>query len=451
MIVVKFGGTSVGDAAAIERATEIVRGRLARRPLVVVSALAGTTNALLAIAEQAEKGQLIGALRGVEGLRERHLAETSSLLGDEGAGAEIATDLSAMFDELASLAEALSVLGHLTPRSLDAIAAIGERLSSHLIVAVLCARGIPAQLIDAGDVMITDDHFTRAEPQPELIADATQRLIRPLLSSGITPVVGGFVGATPNGIVTTLGRGGSDYSAALFGAALRAEAIEIWTDVDGMLTADPRVVNGARLIEQIRFDEASELASFGAKVLHPSTIAPAVKIGIPVFIYNSRRPEGCGTRITFVAPRRPVSAIAGKKDVALIRIRTPRMLLAHGFLRRIFEIFDENRTSVDVVATSEVSVSMTIDDATHLDGLLGALTSLGDVSVERNRGIVALVGAGLGDSTSTMAQALGALGTIKVHMVSLSSGGMNLTLIVDGDQVLEAMRRLHSAFFPVAQ
>ena len=449
MIVVKFGGTSVGDAAAIERATEIVRGRLPRRPLVVVSALAGTTNALLAIAEQAEKGQLIGAIRGVETLRERHLAEASKLLGDDGVGAEVATDLSAMFDELASLAEALSVLGHLTPRSLDAIAAIGERLSSHLVVAVLCARGIPAQLVDAGDVMITDDNFTRAEPQTELIADATQRDIRPLLAAGTTPVVGGFVGATMGGVTTTLGRGGSDYSAALFGAALRADAIEIWTDVDGMLTADPRVVNGARLIEQIRFDEASELASFGAKVLHPSTIAPAVKLGIPVYIYNSRRPEGRGTRITFDAPRRPVSAIAGKRDVALIRIRTPRMLLAHGFMRRIFEIFDENRTSVDVVATSEVSVSMTIDDATHLDALLGALTSLGDVSVERNRGIVALVGAGLGDSTATMAQALSALGSFKVHMVSLSSGGMNLTLIVDGDQVLEAMRRLHAAFFPV--
>jgi len=451
MIVVKFGGTSVGDAAAIERAADIVRGRLARQPLVVVSALAGTTNALLAIAEQAEKGQLIGALRGVEGLRERHLAEASALLGDHGVGAEVAADLSAMFDELASLAEALSVLGHLTARSLDAIAAIGERLSSHLVVAVLCARGITAQLVDAGDVMVTDDHFTRAEPQPELIADATQRIIRPLLASGTTPVVGGFVGATIGGVTTTLGRGGSDYSAALFGAALRAEAIEIWTDVDGMLTADPRVVDGARLIEQIRFDEASELASFGAKVLHPSTIAPAVKIGIPVYIYNSRRPEGCGTRITFDAPRRPVSAIAGKRDVALIRIRTPRMLLAHGFLRRIFEIFDENRTSVDVVATSEVSVSMTIDDATHLDGLLGALTALGDVSVERNRGIVALVGAGLGDSTATMAQALAALGNVTVHMVSLSSGGINLTLLVDGDQVLEAMRRLHSSFFPVGR
>jgi aspartate kinase len=215
-----------------------------------------------------------------------------------------------------------------------------------------------------------------------------------------------------------------------------------------MLTADPRVVPDARLIEQIRFDEASELASFGAKVLHPSTIAPAVRIGIPVYIYNSRRPEGCGTRITFDAPRRPVSAIAGKRDVSIIRIRTPRMLLVHGFMRRLFEIFDEHRTSVDVVATSEVSVSMTIDDTTHLDALLGGLTSLGDVSVERNRGIVALVGAGLGDSTATMAQALAALGNVKVHMVSLSSGGINLTLLVDGDQVLEAMRRLHGSFFP---
>ena len=448
MIVVKFGGTSVGDAEAIERATEIVRGRLARRPLLVVSALSGTTNTLLAIAEQAEKGQLIGALRGVEGLRERHLGETAKLLGDTAAATDVCADLSVMFDELASLAEALSVLGHLTPRSLDAIASIGERLSSHLVVAVLNARGIRAQLIDAGDVMITDDQFTRAEPQPELIADAAQRLLRPLLASGITPVIGGFVGATTAGVTTTLGRGGSDYSAALFGAALRAEAIEIWTDVDGMLTADPRVVEGARLIEQIRFDEASELASFGAKVLHPSTIAPAVRIGIPVYIYNSRRPDGCGTRITFDAPRRPVSAIAGKRDVSLIRIRTPRMLLAHGFLRRIFEIFDEHRTSVDVVATSEVSVSMTIDDATHLDALLGALTALGDVSVERNRGIVALVGAGLVDSTATMAKALASLDAIKVHMVSLSSGGINLTLLIDGDQVLEAMRRLHAAFFP---
>ena len=298
--------------------------------------------------------------------------------------------------------------------------------------------------------MTTGDHTAAAPLFPETTA-ALMAHVDPPLAAGRIPVVGGFVGATSDGVTTTLGRGGSDYSAAIVGACLGAGEIQIWTDVDGMLTADPRVVPDARLIEQIRFDEASELASFGAKVLHPSTIAPAVKVGIPVYIYNSRRPEGCGTRITFDAPRRPVSAIAGKKDVSLIRIRTPRMLLAHGFLRRIFEIFDEHRTSVDVVATSEVSVSMTIDDATHLDALLGGLTSLGDVSVERNRGIVALVGAGLGDSTATMAQALAALGSVKVHMVSLSSGGINLTLLVDGDQVLEAMRRLHAAFFPVVQ
>src|SRR5688572_29424891 len=385
MIVVKFGGTSVGDAAAIERATEIVRGRLPRRPLVVVSALAGTTNALLAIAEQSAKGQLIGALRGVETLRDRHLSETSVLLGDIGSGLEVATDLGAMFDELASLAEALSVLGHVTPRSLDAIAAIGERLSSQLVVAVLCARGVPAVLVDPAEVMITDDHFTRAEPQPELIADAAQRVIRPLLASGVTPVIGGFGGATRAGVVTTLGRGGSDYSAALLGAALRAEAIEIWTDVDGMLTGDPRVISGARLIGRIRFDEASELAAFGAKVLHPSTIAPAVHLGIPVYIFNSRNPQGGGTEITFDAPTCAVRAIAGKTGIAVIKVRSPAMLLLHGFMRTIFEAFANHKVSVDVVATSEVSLSATVDESAGLEGLLMELSRLGDVSIERNR------------------------------------------------------------------
>jgi aspartate kinase len=448
MIVVKFGGTSVGDAAAIERAAEIVRSRVSRRPLVVVSALAGTTNALLAIAEQAADGQLITAIRGVEGLRERHLEETEKLLGTDGVATDVAAELSAMFDELASLAEALSVLGHATPRSLDAIAAFGEQLSSRLFVPLLCSRGVPAELIDPTQVMLTDEQYTRAEPQVDAIAEASQRILRPVLAAGRVPVVGGYVGGTSRGVVTTLGRGGSDFSAALFGAALRAEAIEIWTDVDGMLTADPRVVPGALLIEQIRFDEASELASFGAKVLHPSTIAPAVRLGIPVFIYNSRRPEGTGTRITFDAPRRPVSAIAGKKDVTIVKVRSPRMLLAHGFLRTLFELFDRHRTSVDVVATSEVSVSVTIDDPTPLDALVVDLRALGDVSIERHRGIVALVGAGLGDSSRTMARALAALGELKVHMVSLSSSSINLTMLVDGDQVNTAMCRLHEEFFP---
>jgi aspartate kinase len=297
------------------------------------------------------------------------------------------------------------------------------------------------------EVMLTGDQFGKAEPLPDRIAERSAAVIGPLLARGRVPVVGGFVGATDQGIVTTLGRGGSDYSASLFGAALGAEAIEIWTDVDGMMTADPRTVPGARVIDRIRFDEASELASFGARVLHPSTIAPAVRLGIPVSILNSRRAGGPGTLIAFDAPTRPVTAIAGKKGVTVVKVRSPRMLLAHGFLARIFEICDRHRTSVDVVATSEISVSLTIDDARHLDSLLVDLRQLGDASVERNRGIVALVGAGLGRDSDAMARALGALQATRVHMLSLSASGINLTMVLDEDQVGPAMVRLHDAFF----
>jgi len=447
VIVVKFGGTSVGDAEAITRAASIVEGRLDRQPVVVVSALGGATNALLAVGEQAAKGHLIGALRGVENLRDRHLNECEKLLGTTPVAADVSSDLSAFFDELASLAEALSILGHVTPRSLDAIASFGEQASSRLVTAFFQQRGIGAELIDARDVMITDSQFMQAEPQTNEIAERSRNVLLPLVREGKVPVLGGFIGANREGITTTLGRGGSDYSASLIGAALHADAIEIWTDVDGMLTADPRLVEGALLIEEIRFDEASELASFGAKVLHPNTIAPAVRLGIPVFVYNSRRPEGKGTRITFDAPHRPVSAIAGKNDVVLIRVTAPRMLFAHGFLRRVFEIFERHQTSVDVVATSEVSVSVTIDDPSRLDALLVDLRSLGDLSIERNRGIIAIVGAGICDAGGAMGRALIALGDTKVHMMSLSATGINLTVIVDGDEVNAAIERLHREFF----
>ena len=448
MIVAKFGGTSVGDAAAIVRAADIVAERVPRQPLVVVSALGGTTNALIAIAEQAASGQLILAVRGVEAIRERHLSVANELLGQDADAIDVIGELSATCDELAALAEAHFVLGHATIRSIDAIASKGELLSSTLIVAAFRARGIPAEFVDPASVMITGDEFGKAEPRTERIAERAGQVIRPLLAEGLVPVVGGYVGATEHGVVTTLGRGGSDYSASLLGAALGAEAIEIWTDVDGMLTADPRVVPDAQLIQRIRFDEASELASFGAKVLHPSTIAPAVRLGIPVSILNARQPKGQGTLIAFDAPRRPVTAIAGKEGVTVVKVRSLRMLLAHGFLARIFEIFDRHRTSVDVVATSEISVSLTIDDARHLESLVVDLSQLGDVSIERNRGIVALVGAGLGADSEAMARALGALKGMKVHMLSLSASGINLTMLVDADQVPSAMRQLHTAFFP---
>jgi aspartate kinase len=451
VIVLKFGGTSVGDAAAIRRTAGIVASRVERQPIVIVSALAGVTNSLIALAEQSAKGQLIGAIRAVEGLRDRHLRLAEELLGTGPDCVETCAELSVMIDELAHLAEALATLGDLTPRSHDAIASFGEKMSSVLCVAFFVKEGIRARHVDSCDVMITDDSYTRAEPQPDAIADTCRSLVTPLVRNGYVPVLGGFIGAAQKtGVTTTLGRGGSDYSASLVGAAIRADAIEIWTDVDGMLTADPRIVKHAHLIDRIGFDEASELASFGAKVLHPNTIAPAVRLGIPVLILNSLRPQGTGTVITFEAPRRPVTAIAGKTGVTLLKIGSPRMLLTEGFLRALFDIFERHRTSVDVVATSEVSVSLTIDDASALESILGDLKALGDVSVEHNRGIVAVVGAGIADGGAAMAAALGALGDVRVHMLSLSATGINLTMVVDADQVIPATHRLHDAFFGAA-
>jgi aspartate kinase len=447
VLVVKFGGTSVGDAEAILRAADVVAGRAHRDPVVVVSAASGTTTELLALAEQAARGQLIGALRSVEHIRERHVQMCDALLCNTATGAETTAEIAAMCDEIAALAEALNTLGHITPRSLDAVASFGEQMSSLLVTEAFRARGLAAQHVDAREIMITSDHFNEAEPMPDAIGDRARDIILPLVRSAIVPVLGGYIGATTSGITTTLGRGGSDFTASLLGAALGADDIEIWTDVDGMLTADPRVVEDARLIPQIRFDEASELASFGAKVLHPNTIAPAVRRGIPVYIYNTRKPTQSGTRITFDAPRRPVTAIAAKGDVTIVRVSAPRMLLAQGFLRSAFEIFERHRTSVDVVSTSEVSVSVTLDDASRLDELLIDLRMLGDVSIERGRAVIAIVGSGIGDRGDCMGRALRALGDTHIYMVSLSATGINLTVVVEGAAMQDAMRALHAEFF----
>ena len=447
MIVCKFGGTSVADAAAIGRVIEIIDGKRNLQPVVVVSALGGATNMLLDIANKAANGELLTALQLVEQLRDRHLREATALLHGSSEAEELALDIGATFDELAHLAEAFKTLGYLTPRSLDAVAAIGELLSSQIVAAAFRRQGYPAVFVDARDVMRTDDFFTKAEPDLEGIRQASQERLVPHLQQGRIPVMGGFVGATAARVTTTLGRGGSDYSASLIGAAIDATAIEIWTDVDGMLTADPRVIPAAQLIERISFDEAAELAAFGAKVLHPATIAPAVQRGIPVYVFNSRNPAAKGTMIAFDAPRLPVRAIAGKRATTMVKLRSSRMLLAPGFLRRVFEVFETHRTSVDVVTTSEVSVSVTLDDASNLAAILQDLAAFGDVSVSPRAGLLAIVGAGISDSGHAMAKAVAALGDIPVHMASLSATGINFTLVIDDEHVVPAMQRLHATFF----
>ncbi len=447
MIVCKFGGTSVADAAAIGRVIDIIAAKRDRQPVVVVSALGGATNQLLDVAHKASQGELLAAVQIIEQLRERHLREAATLLDGAPDAEELAHEIGVTFDELAHLAEAFRTLGYLTPRSLDTVAAIGELLSSQIVAAAFRRRGFEADFVDARDVVRTNDFFTKAEPDVDGIAQASRQVLLPLIQRGRIPVMGGFVGATASRVTTTLGRGGSDFSASLIGAAIDAEAIEIWTDVDGMLTADPRVIPTAQLIERISFEEAAELAAFGAKVLHPATIAPAVQRGIPVYVFNSRRPEGKGTMIAFDAPRLPVRAIAGKRSATMVKLRSSRMLLAPGFLRRVFEVFERHRTSVDVVTTSEVSVSVTLDDTHNLAAILQDLAEFGDVSVERRSGVLAVVGAGLADGSAALAQAMAALGPIKVHMASLSATGINFTLVVDDEQVVPAMQRLHATFF----
>lgn len=447
MIVCKFGGTSVADATAIRRVTDIVAGRRASQPVVVVSALAGTTNQLLDLAHKAAAGELLGALQIVEQLRERHLREVADLLAGMPDADDLASDIGAAFDELAHLAEAFSTLGYLTPRSLDTVAAVGELLSSQIVTAAFRGADISAAYIDARDVIRTNDYFTRAEPDIDGITLGAREQILPLVQEGRIPVMGGFIGATAGRVTTTLGRGGSDYSAALIGAVLGASAIEIWTDVDGMLTADPRVIPGAQPIEHISFEEAAELAAFGARVLHPSTIAPAVRQGIPVYIFNSRNPGGRGTMIAYDAPRMPVRAVAGKRNATLIKLHSSRMLFASGFLRRVFEVFENHHTSIDVVTTSEVSISVTLDDVHNISRIVQDLATFGDVSIERRAGVVAIVGAGLADGSRTIAEAFAALGEIPIHMASLSATGINFTMVMDDDHVVPAMKRLHTAFF----
>lgn len=372
MIVMKFGGSSVESAAAIERVAKIVAGRRRERPLVIVSAMAKTTDRLVEIGESAAAGRRAKALRLLEALREFHDRETAAL-GEQ----EI---LRPIFEELTELVHGLAVLGELTPRARDAVMSYGERLSSLIVARYFAHFGLLAVHVDSQRCMITDDRHTQAQPLDAPTRARMKKLAAPQIAAGKIVVMGGFIGATRSGVTTTLGRGGSDYSAAIFGAALGAKRIEIWTDVDGVLTADPRVYAHAKPVPQISFEEAAELAYFGAKVLHPATILPAIEKNIPVQVLNSRRPEAKGTRIARrAAAAGQFRAIACKRNITLVDITSTRMLMAYGFLARIFQVFAAHHTSVDMIATTEVSVSLTVDDTRHLKPIVAELQRIARV------------------------------------------------------------------------
>ena len=449
ILVLKFGGTSVADAAAIGRVARIVQAASRRaRPVVVTSALSGVTHALLAAVRTASGGDADGAVRIVEGLLERHRVVGDALLGAAGRA-----DLGEARERAAArTAELFRIIRDHpgTRRALqDEVVSYGERLSSRLLALALREAGLDATWIDARTCIRTDDAYTRAEPLREETEACTRDVLLPELGAGRLPVLGGFIGSTLEGATTTIGRGGSDHSAALVGAALGAAEFQIWTDVNGFLTADPRLVPAARPIAHLSYAEAAELAYFGAKVLHPRTIQPAVEREIPVRICNSYEPDAPGT---IIDARREVSpegikAIAHKLGVTVVRITSARMLGAYGFLRAIFEVFDRHRTPVDIVATSEVSVSLTVDDPTPLPAIVAELSRVGEVLVEEDYAIVCVVGEGLRGRPGVAGRAFGALGGINVALISQGASSTNLTFAVAGADVGEAVTRLHAAFF----
>lgn len=438
MIVMKFGGSSVESAAAIERVAGIVAAHAARRPVVVVSAMGKTTNRLLAISGAAVAGKRDDALQQLHDLEQYTLSE----------GGTVGGAVPALFQELAELVKGLAVLGELTPRSIDAISAFGERISSLIVAEVFRRKGLDAVHADAREYIITDQRHTQAAPLYSETYERLEKRLAPIAEKQIV-VMGGFIGSTLAGVTSTLGRGGSDFSAALVGAGIGAEEIQIWTDVDGMLTCDPRILSVGHRLKAISFSEAAELAYFGAKVLHPSTVVPAIEKNIPVLILNSRRPEVEGTRIVAesVPSRNVFKSIACKLSITAIHIKSTRMLMAHGYLRRIFEVFDRYETPVDLLATSEISVSLTIDNRHNLDKIVKELEQFSEVGVEEGGAIVCLVGENIARTPGIGARVFSAVKDVNVQMISQGASNLNLSFVVAGADVERAVAALHEEFF----
>ncbi len=447
MIVMKFGGTSVESAAAIERVAAIVKERAHQRPVVVVSAMGKTTNKLLAIAQSAVRGNRDEYLSQIHDLRDFHSRHARQVVALAERTALDRT-LDDHFQELTELAKGLAVLGELTPRATDAIASYGERLSSYIVALAFRHFGLQALHMDARQLIVTDNRHTQAAP---LYAETYARLARHVIPAAQEHIVvmGGFIAATAEGTTSTLGRGGSDFTASIVGAGIGAEEIQIWTDVDGMLTADPTLVPDNHRVRTISFAEAAELAYFGAKVLHPATVLPAVEKNIPVLILNSRRPDVEGTRIVSDAVHcaNTVKSIACKRGVSLVNIHSSRMFMAHGFLRRIFEVFDRFETSVDMVATSEVSVSLTIDDASRIAPILAELEQFAEVTVEREQAIICLVGENIRHTPGVSLHVFQALEAVNVRMISQGASLLNIGVVVAERDLKAAVSALHNEFF----
>ena len=448
LIVSKFGGTSMGDAECMMRSAEVSLKQGSK--LIVVSATSGTTNDLLELARTSEKSSWEKALIIFTKIKNKHqkIAQELALNPDS------LKQMEDMLQELESMSRGIHLLRDCSLKALDSIQSFGERLSSLLfteamgIVLKKHHRNAHAKWLDVRDVLITDQHFGKARPLTKEILSACEKKLGSIRYEEDIYITQGFIGATQEGMTTTLGRGGSDYSAAILAEGVKADILEIWTDVAGIATTDPRICPEARSISEISFKEASELATFGAKILHPSTLMPAIRSQIPVFVGSSFGAHLGGTWIKKEVDHNPlVRAMAIRKNQVLVTLSTPDMLYTHGFLYQIFKIFNDHKVSVDAITTSEISVSMTLDDSALLNkALIRDLEELAVVQVEEGLSLISLIGNNINHTAGLGRRIFEALSDINVRMICLGASKHNFCFIVSGEEGEAAIMRLHKTF-----
>jgi len=450
VVVMKFGGTSVEDSAAVRRLIGIVESRQGVQPVIVVSALAKVTDQLMEAGNAAAKGHLGLALAIVRDVYVRHEQLADSLVSNAANGS-LDRELRGQFQDLESVLHNLERSRQFDLRAQDRLLGFGECFSSKLVSEALREAGLKAAHVDARTCIVTDERYGQASPIWDVTSLRIQDVLGPLVEAGHVPVLGGFIASSSNGVPTTLGRGGSDFTAAIIGAALGAKRIEIWTDVDGVMTTDPKLCSEARVIRKMSFDEAAELAHFGAKVLHPATLAPAMRENIPVHVLNSRHPEGEGTEIVKRSSSgNRISAITAKRKVVAVEIDS-KQEIDSVLLGKVFAAFDQHSCAVDVMAASMGRLSLLVGSTAALPEIAEQLRSLADVRWEDHRSLVCLIGENIRRDPDVASRAFAAVSDMDVRVMCQGASDRTISFLVDDAKAVESVQRLHQMFFPKAE
>jgi aspartate kinase len=450
MIVMKFGGSSVQDATAIRRVASIVESRLSEQPLVVVSAMGGVTDKLVQVAQAAARKELASVRSLLDEIRARHTSAAGEMLTPSAAAA-FTQNLDERLAETSALSTQIAAQGSVTPGQHSQMLSYGEVLSSVLVAAAFEALGVPSVHADARQLIVTSSQHPAASPLPSATRSKLLETIPAFLEQGLVPVLGGFIASSESGEVTTLGRGGSDYSAAIIGAALTASRIEIWTDVNGILTTDPRICPKAQRIAEISFHEATELACFGAKVLHPATLLPAVEHDIPVAVLNSHKPNEAGTIIRAVAAQGPSAfrAIAVKRNISVFNVRAPRHVGSLRFLDDLFSLLRWHHLQSEIVAISGASASVAVEGNRELLNISGELQALGEVDFQPDMAIICLVGEDIRGRIGIASEVFSVLAAagINIRMIAQGSSEISVSFVVEEQDAIKAVQQLHRHLF----